>query len=96
MGIAHSYLCENCGYRAEFVTSDFDSGMRLETTTPVACPEHGIQQASIPDFTRANQRDSYPCPECKQVRPRWDRETCPKCGQRRVVLDPPDNITLWD
>ena len=99
--MAHDYLCENCGYEAEFVTEDFDCGMDGAITTPVVCAKHGLVQAE----TGLNYRDpdwdegvsgSYPCPRCKRQSALWDRRTCPKCGKPRMEFHPLCGEIMWD
>jgi len=101
MGGACGYLCENCGYRAEYVTDDFDYGFMGVVITPVVCPDHGVQNADTglrawDDGREGRRRDSYPCPECHQERSLWDRRTCPKCGLPKIVEDPSVGLINWD
>lgn len=99
MGSALDYACTCCGYRAEFVTEDFDYGMNGEVTTPVVCPKHGIKQAdtrirAFYDGWEHQLHDDYPCPRCRRKSLLWDRVTCPKCGEK--AMRPDGDLIMWD
>ena len=101
MGTAQDYICDSCGYRVEFVTGDFDFGFSGAVTTPIVCPKHAIQQADTGRNVRSldwepTGRDSFPCPVCHLENPRWDRKTCPKCGEPTMAVDPARGQIMWD
>jgi len=101
MGFACDYVCENCGYEAKSAGRGFDCAKNSRVTAYVLCPDHGVQWAKTglnaeDEGWQRRRGDSYPCPECLQDRPLWDGETCPKCGQLKMVVDPAGWETCWD
>jgi DNA-directed RNA polymerase subunit RPC12/RpoP len=101
MGHAADYWCTACGHQAENVTDNFSFGFSGVVVTPVVCTEHGIVTAD----TGMNARDDGPlthterefsCPMCGAMSPRWDRTTCPECGQKCMSVDPNGRDIMWD
>lgn len=100
MGHGNDYVCTACGERIPYVPGDFDYGFSAVIVTPVLCRTHGVVWAETglsahdPGW-RHKKRRSYPCSECGTDSPRWDRKTCPRCGERTAVPDP-DTVINWD
>jgi predicted RNA-binding Zn-ribbon protein involved in translation (DUF1610 family) len=101
MGHAADYRCTACGHQAKSVTDSFSFGFSGVVVTPIVCVEHGIVSADTgmnvragEPLTRGNRR--FACPECGAMSARWDRTTCPKCGQNRMTVDPNGRDIMWD
>lgn len=78
MGSASLHRCRSCGYETDYITPDFDHGMSAVVVTPVLCATHGVAIADTGlmawDMDWESQKaDEYPCPECGETCPRWDR-----------------------
>ena len=85
MGTVEDFRCVDCGH--EFTASgDFNYGRLGEVYTPVVCPDHGLNSASVGINLAKGERLpgepelAYPCPVCRVLAPRWDRKSCPRCG----------------
>lgn len=100
MGTAAEYRCAGCGYQF-MATEDWSCGFSGEVQTPIVCGEHGIGGADTginvatgghigPETTG---KTTFPCPKCGANSPRWDRESCPKCGGQRLVFV---SQIMWD
>lgn len=79
-----TYICEQCGYRAEVYEG---RGLFAQHITPVTCPEcHTIQNLVVggvigdvaPSFNSETGRLCLRCGSDKISI--WDMHTCPQCG----------------
>ena len=100
MGSMQDYRCTNCGYEAT-ASEDFAFGFTGEVITPVVCATHGlvIGETGLNAQQRgwkSKRRKSYPCSVCGRSSARWDRRTCPACGQPTMDVNPEGGITMWD
>lgn len=87
MGTAAEFRCDDCGHQFS-ASEDFSFGFSGDVVTPVVCRAHGINEADtginvaaggrIGPEVRAKQ--TFPCRVCGVESPRWDHESCPKCG----------------
>ena len=100
MGKACEYRCSECGHQFS-ATEDFSCGFSGDVATPVVCRLHGLTSgetgvnlAAGGELTPALiAKQSFPCPDCGEESPRWDRKSCPGCGGQR--LDFVGQI-MWD
>ena len=60
-------------------------------STPVVCLNHGLYNADTGvnlleggSISEVEHKRDFHCPECGKDAPRWDRESCPNCGEKRL------------
>lgn len=100
MGIAHKYVCRECGHPFS-ASEDFNCGMIGEVLTPVVCSVHGISDGGVgvnrmqggEVTSEIRNKPSFPCQTCGVESPRWDRKSCPSCGKQDLQSD---GMILWD
>lgn len=91
-----TYKCPSCGYEADVYEGRGFMGQHI---TMVSCPDcHTLQPLVVggvigdaaPSF---NTEVGRLCLRCGSLRiTRWDRKTCPKCGQ---VMQPTGQTRFW-